>query len=177
MVGDAALPFADAVLLAVVVAAHGLKGEVKLKTFTSAPAALGDYGEVTTGDGRTFEIRDVRPVREDEAVGRFRGIADRNAAESLKGQRLYVPRSALPPPEEEEFYHADLVGLSAQDMEGGALGRVRGIYNFGAGDVLEIEDAKGATFFVPFTREAVPTVDVTGKRIVVVLPEDEGEPN
>jgi len=177
MAGDTAQPFADAVLLAVVLAAHGLKGEVKFKTFTSDPSAVGDYGEVTTGDGRTFKIRDVRPVKEDEAVGRLHGIADRNAAESLKGQRLFVPRSALPKPDDEEFYHADLVGLSAEDPEGRALGRVRGIYNFGAGDVLEIEDAKDTTFFVAFTREAVPTVDVAGKRIVVVLPKAEGEPN
>ncbi len=172
MAGNAAAPFADAVLVAAVTAAHGLKGEVKLKTFTEDPASIGSYGEVTTGDGRTFALADVRPVKSDEAVARLKGIADRNAAESLKGQRLYIPRRALPEPSEEEFYHADLVGLRADDEAGVVLGHVRGVHNFGAGDVIEIEDAKGATFFVAFSRAAVPVVDLAGKRIVVTQGEN-----
>ena len=103
---------------------------------------------------------------------RFAGIADRNGAERLKGERLYVPRAALPEPESGEFYHADLIGLRAEDASGKPLGSVRGVYNFGAGDVIEIEFAGGGTEFLAFTDANVPVVDVAAGRIVIEWPHD-----
>jgi 16S rRNA processing protein RimM len=156
--------------LGVVVAAHGIKGEVKVKTFTESPEGLVAYGPLTTETGRALEVSALRPVKAGEAVVRFAGISDRNAAERLKGQSLYVPRSALPQPEEGEFYLTDLVGLRAEDPAGKALGSVKAVHNFGAGDVLEIEFAGGATEFVAFTDANVPTVDIAGGRVVIVRP-------
>jgi 16S rRNA processing protein RimM len=157
------------ILLGVVVAAHGIKGEVKVKTFTQTPASLGAYGPVTMEDGRAVEIAALRPTKRDEAVIRFAGVADRNAAEALKGTQLYVERAALPPPAPREFYHADLVGLCAEDASGKKLGTVQGVHNFGAGDVLEIAFAGGDTEFVAFTDAVVPVVDIPAGRIVIEL--------
>ncbi len=167
MADNAAAPFDDAVLLAVVLSAHGLKGEVKLKLFTENPDALQSYGVLTSGDGRQLELNSLRAIKTDEAVAQLNGISERDAADSLKGQRLYVPRSALPPPSEDEFYHADLIGLSAEDENGKPLGTIIAIHNFGAGDVMEISNEKGASQILPFTRDAVPLVDLNAKRVVV----------
>jgi 16S rRNA processing protein RimM len=167
---------ADDVLLGVVTGAHGLEGEVKVKTFTDAPESLGLYGPVTAADGRVLSVVGVRPAKGGEAIVRFKGIAGRTAAESLKGQKLFVPRSALPEPEEDEFYHVDLIGCAVEDRNGKSLGRVAAIHNFGAGDMLEIEDAGGETRFLPFNDDTVPTVDLKARRIVVEIPgEVEGE--
>jgi 16S rRNA processing protein RimM len=160
---------ADDILMGVVLGAHGLKGEVKVKTFTEDPAALGAYGPVTTSDGRQLRIGAVRPTKGADVVAVFTGITDRDAAESLKGQQLFVSRAALPEPEPEEFYYADLVGLRVEDSLGAALGTVKGIHNFGAGDMLEIENTDGASDFVPFTNAAVPVVDLKGGRVVVAV--------
>ena len=103
-------------------------------------------------------------------VARVAGVASRDAAEALRGLRLYVARAALPPPEEEEFYHADLEGLRAEFADGRDFGRVRRVVNYGAGDVLEIE-REGESALVPFTRAAVPVVDIAGGRLVVDPPE------
>lgn len=173
MPADAPLPNEGDVLLGVVLGAHGLKGEVKVKTFTDSPASVGAYGPVTTGDGRRFLIADLRPTKGDEVIARLKGIADRDSAESLKGQRLYVARAALPEPEDDEFYHADLLGLAVEDQSGAVLGTVKGIHNFGAGDIVEIAAPDGGVDFVPFTEESVPVVDLKGKRLVVVPPADE----
>jgi 16S rRNA processing protein RimM len=163
------------VLLGAVAAAHGIKGEVKVKTFTETPQGLGAYGPVTTEDGRTLEIAQLRATKRDEAVVRFAGIGDRNMAEALKGERLYVPRTALPAPKDGAFYHADLVGLRADAASGAVLGTVRAVHNFGAGDVLEIEFAGGGTEFIPFDDPHVPVVDIASGRIVVELPRDTKE--
>jgi 16S rRNA processing protein RimM len=160
------------VLLGAVAAAHGIRGEVKVKTFTETPQGLGAYGLVTTEDGRALEIAQLRATKRDEAVVQFVGISDRNAAESLKGERLYVPRAALPAPEDGAFYHTDLVGLRAHDASGALLGTVGAVHNFGAGDVLEIACDGGGTEFVPFDDPHVPVVDIAGGRIVVALPSD-----
>jgi 16S rRNA processing protein RimM len=158
------------ILLGVVTAAHGIKGEVKVKTFTQSPEGLSAYGPVIVEDGRRFEIAALRPSKADEAVVRFAGMADRNAAEGLKGQRLYVPREALPPVEAGEFYHADLIGLRAEDAAGNLLGTVCGVHNFGAGDVIEIEFSSGSTEFIAFSDANVPIVDIAAGRIVIELP-------
>jgi len=158
------------VLLGVVIAAHGIKGEVKVKTFTESPDGLSAYGPLTTEAGRSLEVVALRPGKAGEAVVRFAGISDRNAAEQLKGQSLYVPRSVLPQTSEREFYRADLIGLSAEDAAGRRLGIVKAVHNFGAGDVLEIEFAGGTTEFIAFTDANVPAVDIAGSRVVIVPP-------
>jgi 16S rRNA processing protein RimM len=160
------------VLLGVVIGPQGLKGEAKVKSFTETPKKLASYGPLHTKDGRTFNVRNVRPGK-DAAIVQFDGIATRDAAESLKGVELYVSRSALPPGEEHEFYHADLVGLRAEDEVGRAIGKVIAVHNFGAGDVIEIERGDGqGTVLMPFTREIVPAIDIAEGRIVIAAPEE-----
>lgn len=159
------------VLIAQIGAAHGVRGEVRLKAFTEDPMSVTRYGALESEDGtRRFEIEAVRPAK-DMLVARLKGVSDRNAAEALKNIRLYVPRERLPEPEEGEFYHADLVGLAAETVSGKPYGTVRAVHNFGAGDLLEIEPAGGgATLLLPFTEVTVPTVDIAGRRIIVEPP-------
>ena len=160
------------ILLGVVIGAQGLKGEVKVKTFTESPERLGAYGALHAKDGRTFVVHTARANRADIAVVRFDGVGDRTAAEKLKGLELFVARDALPPPDDEEFYHADLIGLAAHDAEGRVLGIVNAIHNFGAGDVIDIRRADGGDMILPFSRAVVPAVDVKAGFIVVAVPED-----
>jgi 16S rRNA processing protein RimM len=165
-------PMANDVLLGVVIGAQGLKGEVKVKTFTGTPERLGAYGALHTKDTRRFTVLNVR-VAKDVAVVRFEGIVSRETAESLKGIELYIARSALPPGEPHEFYHADLIGLRAEDEVGRSIGKVIAIHNFGAGDVIEIErEDGGGAVLMPFTREIVPTIDIHEGRIVIAAPEE-----
>jgi 16S rRNA processing protein RimM len=150
--------------------AQGLKGEVKAKIFTATPDALPRYGRLHTQDGRTLTITAYRPGKEGEAVIAFAEVRDRNAAEALKGTQLFVARDALPAAGDEEFYHADLIGLDVRDPGGKPLGKVRAVHNHGAGDLLEISGA-GADLLLPFTRAVIPTVDLTSGRIVADPPE------
>jgi 16S rRNA processing protein RimM len=159
------------VLLGVVIGAQGLKGEVKVNAFTATPAGLGAYGPLHDKDGRLFTVTSIRAGK-DVAIVSFKEIADRNAAEKLKGVELFVSRDRLPATEAEEFYHADLVGLRAEDSEGRAIGRVRAIHNFGAGDVIEIVRSDGDEVFLPFTREVAQEIDVASGRIVIAAPEE-----
>ena len=165
----------DGVLLGAVSAAHGISGEVKVKTFTASPESLGAYGPVATEKGRALAILTLRAVKGDEAIVRFEGVNDRNAAEALKGERLYIPRSALPDPEKGEFYQTDLIGLRVENRAGQHLGAVAGVHNFGAGDVIEIACAGGEREFVPFTDDFVPVVDIEQGRIVAELPHYEDD--
>lgn len=173
MADKPAAPFSNAVLLARVLSAHGLKGEAKVKIFTEEPGALKSYGHFTAGDGRQLEVASIRAGKSGEALVQFKGFSDRAAAESLKGQDLYVPRSALPDPESDEYYHADLIGLRAQDESGKVLGEIVAVQNFGAGDVIEILRENGDSLLVAFTREMVPIVDLEAKRLVVAAAEEE----
>ena len=159
------------VLLGVVIGALGLKGEVKVKAFTERPDKLGAYGPLTTKDGKTFRVKSVRAGK-DEAVVALDGVNDRNAAEALKGAELFVPRSALPKADANEFYYADLVGLRAEDTEGRAMGTVRAVHNYGAGDVLELVRDDGDEVFLPFTRDVAQEIDIEGGRIVIAAPEE-----
>lgn len=161
------------VLLGVVVGAQGLTGEVRVKTFTAQPEQIAAYGPLHTGDGRRFTIANLRGHKADVVVVAFEGVASRNAAESLKGVELYVSRAALPQAGEDEFYHADLIGLRAEDEQGRELGVVRAVHNFGAGDVLEIARADGGNLFLSFTKETVPNIDLAEQRIVVAEPPDD----
>ncbi|MDJ0931674.1 MAG: ribosome maturation factor RimM [Breoghania sp.] len=153
-------------------AAHGIRGEVRVKPHGDDPMALGTYGPLETEDGsRTFEIEALRQQKH-MLIVRFKGIRDRNAAEALTRTRLYVPRERLlEPDDEDDFYHADLVGLPVFDTQGEELGIVRSIPNFGAGDMLEISPKGATTFYLPFTRKAVPEIDIAGGRIVADPPE------
>ncbi len=160
------------VLLAVVLGAHGLEGEVRVKTFTETPEALARYGALHAKDGKAFHVASVRPTKNGEAVVKFEGVSGRLAAEQLKGLELFVDRGSLPAPDEDEFYHADLIGLIAEDEAGRVIGTVRAIHNFGAGDVIEIARSDDDTVLLPFTHETVPRVDVKGARLVVAVPEE-----
>ncbi|HXZ67043.1 MAG TPA: ribosome maturation factor RimM [Alphaproteobacteria bacterium] len=148
--------------------AVGLKGEVKLASFTEIPEAIADLAPLLADDGREFEIASIRPQTKG-LVARVKGISTREAAEKLKGIALYVPRDALPEPEEEgEYYHADLIGLSAVLVSGKPLGKVIAVQNFGAGDLLEIQLAnEPRTVFVPFTNDIVPEVDLAAGRLTI----------
>jgi 16S rRNA processing protein RimM len=149
-------------------AAHGVRGEVKLWSFTAEPARIADYGPFETADGRVVEIEALRPAKE-FFVARLKGVADRDAAERLRNAELFVPRARLPAPEDsDEFYHADLIGLAVVDASGAALGTVLALHNFGAGDIIEVRRAESRdTVMLPFTQAAVPEIDVAGRRIVV----------
>jgi 16S rRNA processing protein RimM len=157
-------------------AAHGVRGAVKLWTFTEDPLAVQGYGPLMTKDGaRQFEIAGVREAG-DHLVATFKGIATRNDVEKLNGIELYVPREKLPATDDDEYYHADLIGLAAVSATDEPLGRVVAIHNFGAGDIIEIAPPKGTTMLLPFTNAVVPTVDVKGGRVVIELPQEiEGE--
>jgi 16S rRNA processing protein RimM len=161
------------VCIAQIGAAHGVRGEVRLKAFTEDPLSVAEYGPLETEDGkRQFEIEAARPAK-DMLVVRLKGVTDRDAAEALKNIRLYVAREKLPPPADDEFYYADLVGLAAVKANGEVVGAVKAVHNFGAGDLLEIEPADGsATMMLPFSETTVPSIDMAQRRIVVEPPAD-----
>jgi len=161
---------ASRILVAEIGAAHGLRGEVKLRSFTEDPMAVQDYGVLEGEDGRrAFAIEELKPAK-GGLIARLTGVLDRTAAEGLRGVRLYVPRDRLPAPDDEEtFYYADLIGLAAVTGDGRALGKVVAVYNFGAGDLIEVE-AAGGTVMLPFTAAAVPTIDLAAGRLVVDPP-------
>lgn len=147
------------VQMAVIGAAHGIKGELRVKTFTGEPLALADYGPLYARDGRAFQIVDIRPANT-VVVVRFKGVNDRNAAEALAGTELFVDRSMLPDDgEEDEFYHADLVGLEVRD-DAGVIGKVVAVHNFGGGDILDVTLGERKGVLIPFTQAAVPDVSI-----------------
>lgn len=159
------------VCVAQVAGPHGVRGAVKLRCFTEEPRNVAAYGPLCDEQGR--ELFHVRVLSEipGGVVAQAEGITDRDAAQALRGMRLYVPRARLPEPEPDEFYHEDLVGLVARDPQGRPIGRIVGVFNFGAGDLLELETAGGERVMLPFTREAVPEIDLNSGFVVVVLPE------
>jgi 16S rRNA processing protein RimM len=153
-------------------AAHGVRGAVRLWTFTEDPFAVERYGPLSTKDGaRQFEIAQLREAK-DHLVVTFKNVTTRNEAEALNGIELYVARDRLPAADEGEYYHADLIGLAAITIGGEPLGRVTAIHNFGAGDIIEIAPPQGATMLLPFTNAVVPTVDLANARVVIELPQE-----
>jgi len=159
------------VCLGAVAGAFGVRGEVRLKSFCAVPEDIAAYGLLESEDGtRRYEVRLVQAVKGGFAA-RLSGVATRAAAEALRGARLYADRAALPPPAEDEFYHSDLIGLEVRDTGGALLGRVRAVHDHGAGDLLEIDVAGGPSVLLPFTRAAVPLVDLAAARIVADPPE------
>ncbi len=164
------------VLMGAILGAHGIKGEVKVKSFAARPAAVADYGPLL--DPKRKRSLDLAIVGAGDAakgivIARIAGIADRNAAEALKGVELFVERERLPAPTDpEEYYLADLIGLAAFDAKGARLGEIVSVDNYGAGDLLLAVPADGEGFVVPFTKAFVPVVDVAGGRVVLDLPAD-----
>ncbi len=153
-------------------AAHGVRGAVKLWTFTEDPLAVKHYGPLSTKDGmRQFEVTHVREAK-DHLVATLKGVATREDAERLNGIELYIAREKLPATDDDEYYHADLIGLAAVNAANEPVGRVIAIHNFGAGDIIEIAPAHGPTMLLPFTNAVVPTVDLANGRVVIELPEE-----
>jgi 16S rRNA processing protein RimM len=170
----------DRVCVAQIGAPHGVRGELRLWPFTTDPMALRDYGLLQSEDGaQQFEIETLRPAK-DHLVARLRGVADRDAAERLKNLKLYVPRTRLPPPEPDEFYHADLIGMAVFDRADQQVGTVTRVHNFGAGDLLEVQPTAGAPVLLTFTQAVVPEIDMVARRIVIDPPDgtfDEAAPD
>ena len=166
------------ILLGKILGPHGLKGQVKIKSFTADPLAVASYGPVSAPDGRRFKLMNAR-LQGDVVVAEIKGVADRNVAETLKGLDLKVTRDDLPETQDGEFYQADLIGLPVVDSTGREVGEVFGFQDFGAGDLIEIKRGP-RTSFVPFTNDMVPVVDVGEGRIVLsetglaVLAADDG---
>lgn len=157
-------------------AAHGVRGEVRLWPFTEDPMAVVDYGPLSSKDGtRQLEVARAR-VAKDHLVAALKGVTTREEAERLNGLELYIARDRLPATGAGEYYHADLIGLRAVDAQGGAIGKVIAIHNFGAGDIVEIAPAQGPTLLLPFSDAVVPTVDLAAGYLVIEPPgEIEGE--
>jgi 16S rRNA processing protein RimM len=154
----------------VVTGPHGIRGAVRLKSFTANPEDIGAYGPLSDGTGtRRFDLRVTGRVK-DALIAEIAGIRDRNGAEALKGLQLHVDRDRLPPPEDDEFYHADLIGLRAELGNGDFLGHVTGLHDFGAGQSIEIAAVAGETLMVPFTKAAVPVIEIAAGRLVVDPP-------
>ncbi len=166
------------ILLGEIGAAHGIKGEVSIRTFTAEPADIAAYGPLSDTTGRReFEISSLR-VTPKGVVARIKGIDDRTAAERLRNTKLFVPRDRLPEPEEGAYYHEDLIGLDAVDLTGAKLGKITAVLNYGAGDLIEIASpGSRETMLIPFTDAAVPDVDLA-RRCVTINPPDyiDGEP-
>jgi 16S rRNA processing protein RimM len=160
----------DQVCVGVVVGVHGVKGTVRIKCYTTEPTGLAAYGPVSDEQGtRRFAI-EVLGVSRGAVLAHLSGIKDRDAADALRGLRLYVPRAALPATKEDEFYHADLVGLPVETRDGQRLGTVRAVHNFGAGDILELRADGGRELMLPFSDAVVPAVDLAAGRIIADPP-------
>jgi len=162
----------DLILMARIGAAHGIRGEVRVKSFTDDPLSFADYGPLFTQDrAQRFDVVRAR-VQKTVVITKFKGIEDRNAAEALNGTDLFVERDQLPQPEEDEFYYEDLTGAEVRDPDGSVLGKIVSVQDFGAGDLLEVRPQRGASFYIPFTREFVPVVDLDSGFVETDLPED-----
>jgi 16S rRNA processing protein RimM len=169
---DDRAPAVRRVCLGVVTAAHGVRGAVKVKSFAQRPKDVAAYGPLEDEDGAArYTLSVIGPAKADVVIAKVSGVADRDTAEALRGARLYLPREALPAPAEEEYYHADLIGLAAMLGDGARLGEVRAVHDFGAGDTLEIARLEGQPLMVPFTRAVVPVIDMAAGCLVVDPPE------
>lgn len=162
----------DRICVGAIAGAFGVRGEVRLKSFCAEPGDIAGYGPLTTEDGkRSFTVRLTRPVTGGLGA-RLSGVTTREDAEALKGTTLWAPREALPSLPDDEFYHTDLIGLEVLDTGGQLLGRVRAIFDHGAGDILEVVGGR-ETLLLPFTRAIVPTVDLTAGRIIADPPDSD----
>jgi 16S rRNA processing protein RimM len=166
----------DMVLVGVFGAPHGVRGEIRLKSYMQDPLGVADYGPLSDSAGRAYDILAARLLKDDLLVVRVKGVADRDAAQKLTNEKLFLARAKLPAPEEDEFYCRDLIGLRAETPDGVLVGTIVAVPNFGAGDILEIAPPAGETLLIPFTRAFVPEVDLAGGKAIVTPPaEDEDE--
>ncbi len=164
------------ILLGIIGAPHGVRGEVRIKAFTGDPLAIADYGALSDRKGRAYEITDIRPAKE-VVIARLKGVTTREAAEALNGTELLVPRDRLPASEDEnEFLQADLIGCAVVDPAGAVLGTVTAVENYGAGDLLDIETPDGRSVLMPFTKACAPRVDIAARRIEAQPPAGLFEP-
>lgn len=163
---------ADLVCVGAIAGAFGVRGEVRIKSFCAQPEDIAAYAPLSTEDGaRSFTLKITRPVKNGFAA-RLGGVANKEAADALRGTRLYAPRDRLPTLPDDEFYHTDLIGLTVFDTGGAQLGKVTAVHDHGAGDLLEVRKPKGSdTFLLPFTSEIVPTVDLATGRLIADPPE------
>ena len=164
---------AETVCLGRIVGAHGVRGIVRIRSHTANPDDLTAYGPLSDETGTRRFAAIVTGHVKGLVLARIDGVDDRDAAEALRGTDLHVPRAALPPTEGEEYYHADLLGLSAESEDGTALGRVSAIHDHGAGPFVEIQPPDGPSTLVPFTRDRVPAIDIEAGRMVVAALEDD----
>jgi 16S rRNA processing protein RimM len=166
------------ILMGVFGAPQGVRGEVRVKSLTAEPSAIGGYGPLTNEKRtRAFAFDSLRLLKDDMLVARVAGVSTREAAEALRNVEIFARRDQLPPPAHDEFYYDDLIGLEAVDAAGAQLGRVVSLMNYGAGDLLEIAPAQGGeTLLLPFTKRVTPRIDFDAGRIVIEPPGDvEGE--
>jgi 16S rRNA processing protein RimM len=162
----------DLILVARVAGAFGVKGDVRITSFTADPMTLVEYRRLLRQDGSPgLTLTGGRPTK-GGIIARVAEVETREQAEALRGLQLFIPRDRLPAPEEDEFYLADLIGLAVETPTGEPLGQVKSVHDFGAGDLLEIQPAAGASWWLPFTREAVPEVHIAARRLVAVPPEE-----
>ena len=156
--------------LGVISGAHGVRGQVKIRSFTASPEDLTSYGALRDAAGRQYNLR-VTSNHNGTLIASIDGVTDRNAAEALRNIELCIPRSALPDTDENEYYLEDLVGIAVQHEDGTPYGRVLSVQNYGAGDVVEIRQVSGDEVFFPFTRQTFPVIDIAGGKIVIAPPE------
>lgn len=166
----------DRVCVGAIAGSFGVRGEVRLKSFCAEPEAIADYGPLFTEDGnRSFKVTLTRPVAGGLGA-RLSGVATKEEADALRGTSLFVARDRLPSLGDDEFYHADLIGMEVRDTGGAVIGKVAAVHNHGAGDLLEVQGpGLKEALLLPFTRAAVPTVDLATRRVVVDLPEGSDE--
>jgi 16S rRNA processing protein RimM len=168
------------VLVGRVAGAFGVKGEVRVTAYTERPEALLAYRELVRQDGSPGLTLLSGRAQKGDLVARVRQVATKEEADALRGLQLFIPRDALPEPEEDEYYLTDLIGMAAVTPDGETLGKVKAVQDFGAGDLLEIDPGRGATWYLPFTRDCVPEVDIAGGKVTVVRPQEvtdqEGRP-
>ena len=168
-------PSGKMVVVAQIGAAHGVRGEVRIKSFTETPANFAAYGPLFAKDGRSFVVQSARSQKS-MMVTRLKGVTTREDAEALNGLELSVPRETLGElPDEDEFFLTDLIGLSALGTDGQALGKVADVHDFGAGDILEIRMSGGRSEMIAFTKETVPAIDLDAGALTLVLPEEVSE--
>lgn len=166
------------VLVGRVSGGFGVRGEIRLSSYTAEAMTLGRFGTLLREDGGVgLTLTAARPLKAGEIAVRAREVETKEQADALRGLRLYVPRAALPEPEEDEFYLADLIGLEARGPDDALMGQVKSVQNFGAGDILEIAPAGGGpTWYLPFTRDAVPELHIADGWLRAVPPREVGEP-
>ena len=151
-----------------ITSAHGIKGALKLKVFTANAEDITAYGALVDEQGKTYDLSIVRLVSGDSLIAMLKGIDNRTAAEALRGIKLYISRTQLPEPEEDEYYHTDLIGMTVESTDGELVGTIKSVQNHGAGDFLEIMTSTGAMITIPFTKEAVPQVRLSDRKVIVI---------